>query len=630
MIPWSTLFALLAVALAVFCFLPPLPSPPHPPRLASFARRGTPLDKAGPVLASRVEHLQLDGLTIVPITRLPRLKTRFLIPYTAYKLHLSLDITASELVFPLLHVKHALVRGRDLGNEPVELSTQGVDIEMRGSIGLRFEVALEGQAGKRWSWSGKRAGRVELAMQGAAFDMSGQLVVAPRTTEGGFEPGVAKTALSPRLALVSSSLSTGFISLLSLTPSFVPLPDSIAGYITTTVVPLFRNATPARWLTGKLAVVLLRDVLEGHVVDELLGDLAGFARQFVDTSAFEAITAEERDDVLAAAFADGAASLSQPAPHDPPATETPPAFLRLTVILRGPILLNDLTLPSSTPDRFLPIFSRATSTSSDGSPTTQRKGLRHTLLSSPLFNQLTTGPPAVSLGTSAFDRLSFSAARVVLTPPSPSSDGARELHLEVDALDAVLTTQFRLDAELRRAPALLAGGREWVETGSVSTLVSSVALPPPSSSSSTSSASKPAKPAEPLRVVLPLSFTSSTGQVRVLGRPSASFAANVARPGGVRLEGSFARVEPQLRLETRLGKVVGERVVNALLEAVQGLVAPLAVPLASFFVADLAAARLQRALDDVCTRVRDEGGIEWTLPVLAENAGGAGAAAGGG
>ena len=61
-----------------------------------------------------------------------------------------------------------------------------------------------------------------------------------------------------------------------------------------------------------------------------------------------------------------------------------------------------------------------------------------------------------------------------------------------------------------------------------------------------------------------LTESGSTSSSRRKGRSRGNTAGR-----GIRLEGAFGTVAPRIKLESRLGKLLGERVVNALLESVQ-------------------------------------------------------------
>ncbi|GAA5914473.1 hypothetical protein JCM6882_003030 [Rhodosporidiobolus microsporus] len=590
-VPWSTLFTLLAVALAVFVFLPSPPSPPRP-------LRGAPYTSPGPVLASRIEALNLDGLTIIPSTLLPRIKGRWPVPFTSRTLLLALEITTSETVLQRCRVDSTTVQSRDVIRVPVNIQAEGVEVEVQASARLRFELAVEkpdtsGRPQKTWSWRASSSGRTEVALSGASLSASAQVVEGPKRRRQAGVDAESETALSPRLSLLSSSFIPGNISYLRLSPSFASfLPTAISNYLFSTIVPSMRNTALTASLTSHLVAFLLDELVDSTLADELLGDLRDFLSKHMDGDTYGALTEEERDAILSDFFAAPA----------PPSSDRSEPYMGFSALLHGPTLLTAFPLPSP-PSTFLPIFSRSPS---------QRGGLRHAVLSSPLLNQVSTGPPVVDLGVSVFDRIGFAQARVELAPPSPkqTGEGDRELVLSVEGLEAVLTTNFTIKSQLRTAPSLFLGTQQLTTPGSATTAVST-----PSSLAVSAPAPAVPFPPAPLRIFLPLSFVRDDGRVVLSGRPAPALG---QRDGGVRLEGDFQAVKTRVKLESRLLGKVGERVVNAVLEGVESLLTPIASPLISYFLADLARLRMQKALDDVCGRVRDEGGVEWAAAAKAK------------
>ncbi|GAA5848903.1 hypothetical protein JCM8547_006384 [Rhodosporidiobolus lusitaniae] len=593
-VPWTTLVAFLALVYAAWWALP---NPPSSSSTASpTSRQGAVFAQPGPVLASRITNLKLDGLTAIPVTRLPRLKARLDVPFTSYSVFIALDLQTSETVLRKLRVRSSIVKARDVLRESIEVGAEDVDVDMQASAGARFEVVLErrneGIEVKRvWSWKTASSGRVNVALEGASLSAATQVVAAPKGGAGGDEMGMA-----PRLAFLSASLSPGNCTRLSLSPTFAPcLPSSISIFVFSTLVPSLRNSPPSRFLTSKLVAFLLQELLESRVADDLLSDLSHFIVKHVDGEVYGGMTDDERDEVLSSFFSSSPTPSPLPLPSEP-APSSSSSHLSFSALLHGPTLLTRFPLPQP-PSSALPIFA-----SSSG------RGLRNRVLSSPILNQVTTGPPAVDLGASEFERIGFAAARVELTPPSSEGEGGkgeRDLVLGVTALEAVLTTAFTIRSELRTAPSLLLGDRNLTTPGSTITSVSTSRLP-----------------SQPLRIRLPLLFSPGRGggleegwRIEVLGRPSGSFLEGVGgvREGGIRVEGEFDKLSPRVRMESRLLGRMGERVVNAVLEGVEALITPLTAPLCSFFLADLARLRLQRVLDDVCGRVRDEGGVEWTI-----------------
>jgi len=61
----STLTACVLLALGSYLFLPAVPS--SEPTLRPAQPLDTLFEAPGPVIASRIDHLDLDGLTIIPV-----------------------------------------------------------------------------------------------------------------------------------------------------------------------------------------------------------------------------------------------------------------------------------------------------------------------------------------------------------------------------------------------------------------------------------------------------------------------------------------------------------------------------------------------------------------------------------
>ncbi|BGP41362.1 hypothetical protein JCM10450v2_005403 [Rhodotorula kratochvilovae] len=644
---WGLVLALLALLLAVLVLW--TSSAALEPRPRSAASRGRPIATAGPVLASSLSGLSLDGLTVIPITRLPRLGTRIPLPFSSSTLSISADLTASELVFSHLRVGSVATRGRDVGREPIDLSAKEVDLRMTGSIGLRLTLAIgEKRAGggrdgatartpRTWAW--KPSGRLELALSGASASALVQLVQAREATvevEGdGRHPSAA------RFACVASTFLPGNISLLSLR-GFFPFAflESVVHYL--------RNTALVRIPTQHLVGFLVRKGVEGHIATELLGDLAHFVDKHVYTEGYSSLTRDDRDEILRRFFPLPPSPLSDDAGAATSPSPPPLEPLRFSALFHGSTTLHRLHIPQdsspaaaadnavaprSNGETPVALFSRLDAT-----------GLRYTLLSSPLINQITRGPPTATFGPGTFERLAWSEARIELAPSpvqllegsATGPAGERELVLTVHGLDAELSLAFRLGAELRSAPSLLAG-RKTLEERGVATIrigerkgggpgVLEERAPDEDDDGEGISIHLPLRWDKTAgRVVLSGSFdadaSSTTGGASTPARHTRSLSARRApAPRKIRLEGAFGTVAPRVKLESRLGKALGEKVVNALLDAVRTHLAALTAPLASYFLADVARQRLQRALDDVAATLQDEGGVLWSAvdpPTLA-------------
>ncbi|GAA5876143.1 hypothetical protein JCM3774_003511 [Rhodotorula dairenensis] len=621
-----------------------------------------PCTVAGPVLAARVANLDLSGLTVIPITRLPRLRKWLRIPFTDRTVVVFADLTASELVFRRLKVGSATTSSRDVGRDAIQVTAHHVEVDLTGSIGVRAGYYLEGQDERRGR-AVRASGRVHVALTEASSRIVSRLV-----SRAG--PGSSSSEAQPGLVCRRVDFHPGTVSLLSLT-GFVPFlrAEALLHYV--------RNSPLVRISTRRFAAFLVQELVHGPVCSDLLSDLEGFVGKHVDLDTFAGIDDRDRDRALARFFHDSV----HPPHHDSEehtstteftTTSAPasPTALRLHALILGPIRLHSLSLPSSAASAenggtvAVPVFARRNQT-----------GLRYSILSSPILNQLTRGPPDVSFGPSTFERLELDEASIELEPHplevleggtnggKASEPGAaavaaagasvgrstRELVLRVHGLAASLSIGFRIGAGLRAAPALVTGMKVLEEKGVAKTEIaerSTLRKPPHSNGDSLPSdgtldvvETTADDEADGIAIRLPLRWDRSSGRVVLTSRhddedalvaESTSSSSSTTAPSprrrqarsrtgggaarGIRLEGALGTVAPRIKLESRLGKLLGERVVNALLEGVQTHLAALTVPLASHFLADLARQRLQRTLDSVNERMATEGGVLWTSP----------------
>lgn len=679
-------------------------------------RAGTPCTTPGPTLAARIANLDLAGLTVIPITRLPRLRKRVRVWHRTVTIYA--DLTASELVFRRLRVGQVTTRSRDVGREPIQVTADGVEIDLTGSIGIRAgfyyedddvknlgEKGAGGHEGRR-GWSCRGSGRVHVALNDASTLVTTRLVRRP------VSPKCEHAESRPGLQCREIEFSPGSISLLSLS-GFVPFLrlEALAHY--------FRNTPLARAATRRFAAFMVTEVLHGPVCSDSLRDLEHFIEKHVDLETWSTVADAERDEVLKRFFNDSVTaghsgetlndgSTAQFTTSTSPTTKS--TSLRLHALIYGSLHLHSFALPVATDGvdadgtTQVPVFARRDQT-----------GLRYSLLSNPILNQLTRGPPDVSFGPSTFEKVAFREASIELepdpievlegnlglasppppaatnsrpsdpassTPAAPARTRARELVLRVNGLVANLSIGFRIGAELRRAPALVSGMRILEEKGVATTEIAEAVtelgrgkrqwaqekrnrtttdeyVDEETEGEREGSLSAAPEAEEGIAIRLPLRWDRTTGRVYLTSRhddDNDDLAVVPDRPGsiaaltnshrrqgsrggpnarGIRLEGTFGTVAPRVRLESRLGKLLGERVVNALLEGVQVRpdsargqqltcfwwltvipeqthLAALTIPLASHFLADLARQRLQRALDSVSERLATEGGVLWT------------------
>ena len=542
-------------------------------------------------------------------TRLPQIRARIPLPLLAKTLVIHADLTASELVFKRLLVGSVATTGRDIGREPVELAAKDLDLDMTGSIGLRLALGLakpgapraQDMAGRSWTW--KPSGRLELALRGAAASVLVQLVQAPEVLEdvevNDSHPSTA------RLACTSSTFLPGTISLLSL-QGFFPF------RFIETITHHLRNTALVRVPTQHLVGFLVRKGVEGRIPTELLGDLAHFVDKHVHTEQYGSITREERDDVLRRFYPTPAPA---PSSSSSSSSTAPPArkHMRFSALFYGETVLHSMSIPASKAAEDATNGDAAASTKKGETPVAlfsrlDATGLRYTLLSSPLLNQVTRGPPKATFGPGTFDRLAWSSAHIELAPApvtlleggaggaAAAGPSERELVLRVHGLDAALTLGFRLAAELRSAPSLLTGRKTLEERGVAVTRIGERALDGTVAGDRRSVVADDDEEmgaGEGISIHLPLRWDKASGRVVLSGSfdaegsagaagetaltgpapsrlsTSGSSRRGAAPPRKIRLEGAFGTVAPRIKLESKLGKALGEKVVNALLDAVQ-------------------------------------------------------------
>ncbi|BGP71403.1 hypothetical protein NBRC10513v2_004772 [Rhodotorula toruloides] len=457
------------------------------------------------------------------------------------------------------------------------------------------------------------------------------------------------------MVCLEARFSPGTLSTLRLS-SFIP-PSSLFSPLSRPLESLLhtlRNTPLIRLPTERLVTFLVTDLMEGHVASDLVGDLGKFVERHVWVEEFGAMGRDERERVLGRFFAGeaegkvggvGFETSARPDSQDADSHKKGESgSLRFHTLFYGPTHLHSLPLSSaSSPTSSNPFTNSSPSSEAAEVPLPifarlNQTGLRSALFSSPLINQLTRGPPAVSLTSSSFERIKLREAGVELVPSarellegSPTGE-ARELVLRVTGLEATLELSFRVGAELRSAPALMSGLKVLEERGTARTEV--VAGRVGGSARAQGVERKDGKEAledeeeeeEGISIHLPLRFSRQEGRVILSSTHSSTSSSSSCSAGrrdkhkGVRLEGSFGTVAPRVRLESRLGKALGEKVVNALLDGVkeQTHLAALTAPLASYFLADLVRERMQRALDYVCEKVGTEGGVVWSVPARKE------------
>lgn len=515
---------------------------------------------------------------------------------------------------------------------------------------------------------------MKMACRDSSARVVSQLVVGHHPRKGPREPDDPP---QPRLACLEARFSPGTLSTLRLS-SFIASASPLSFFSgpLEAVLNSLRNTPLVRLPTERLVTFLVTELIEGHIATDLVGDLGTFVKNHVKGEEYAKLGGDERERVVRRFFEGedrGGGALSFETTTRPHVadqeTATAEASLRFHTLFYGPTHLHSLPLSSASANNSNPA-SAATSFSSEVPlpifARLNQTGLRSALFSSPLINQLTRGPPAVSLTSSSFERISLREAGVELVPhprellegageADGEGGGSRELVLRVTGLEATLELSFRVGAELRSAPALVSGLKSLEERGTARTEV----VAGRSSSrgverkgerrgageDDAAEADEDEEEDEGISIHLPLRFDRQEGRVVLSAQHSTASPSTTRarkrrdRPKGVRLEGSFGTVAPRVKLESRLGKALGEKVVNALLDGVkvrrplrrsprteadrptparQTHLAALTAPLASYFLADLVRERMQRALDDVSEKMRTEGGVVWSVAAASE------------
>ncbi|GAA5871057.1 hypothetical protein JCM1840_007580 [Sporobolomyces johnsonii] len=599
-IPWGSLLVLALLAVSVFVLLP---APPHKPSPtpASSSARGVPYETPGPILASRIDSLNLDGLTIIPVTHVPSIKGTLQLPFIPYDVRLFLDISTSELVFSRFRVRTASFRAKDATREPMEVQGEDVGVKMKGSVGIRVRVEIErrpesgedrrasnvrNQARIRgWSW--RSSGRVEANVEHASFGMSLQLVRPPSPSD----------ASSPRLSVLSTALSPGLIDSLLL-DGFTPF-----GRPLTVLVPYVRSTPLVNYPVQLVGDYLIREFVEGRPVDELLAGLDSFLGKHVDGEMYGGIVDAEREDELKTPLDAGSLVPPDPSPSAPstplitspapptsthaPSPSTVPSAtpLRFHAHLLGPTHLHSFTLPDLSPELYR----------SDG------RGFRNALQNLNVF----TSEFKLLISRSSLKSITFERASVAFDPPTPGASspprgvGVRggDLVLTVAPFTCTLESSFSLTADVKNPVLSWASGLDAVgEKGTSTTSVLADSLE--------------------IRLRLSKAHSGRRGSPIVLGVEE-----DAAAPGGGGVRGKkegkavriskFTSVESRVELRSKLGKMLGDKVVNRLLEALKTQLAQAASLLIAHFLADLACDRLQEVLDEVDEKLRIEGGVEW-------------------
>lgn len=551
-----------------------------------------PYDSPGPVIASLIEHLDLDGLTIIPVTQLPPLKLYVPIPFSQSVLKCQIDISSSEMAFAKLRVASASFTARDTNRDPFEVNASGLEVKMKGNTGMRLRIKLEPRRptertgsesderqAKEWSW--RTSGRTEVELHDALLQLKLQL---SKSTNG-----------TPRLAVLTTTLSPGVIDSLHLR-GFQPF-----GKLVTYLVPYIRHTPLVSYPVGLLGDYLIREAVEGKPFDELLAKFANFASKHVDGDTYGGIVDDERQrdlhtpldptSLIPPSTSSIPSSVSTSSPSIDQTTERSSTSaistsFRFHAHLLGPTRLHSFRLPDFAPELYR----------SDG------KGLRNTLQSLNLL----TSEFKLLISQSSLESITFEKASVAFDPP-PNSPGIKggDLVITVAPLSCTLVSSFSLTADVKNPLLSWASGVERLgEKGTSTTTVHSKTLQ--------------------IRLTLSKAKSGREGAPIVLGveEEVAALGVNGGREGNKALSISdFTSIESRVELGSKLGKKLGEKVVNKLLEGLKNQLAQAASLIIAHFLVDLARDRLQQVLDQVDEKLRIEGGVEWgkdigpTIPV---------------
>ncbi|GAA5848316.1 hypothetical protein JCM3766R1_004660 [Sporobolomyces carnicolor] len=572
-------------------------------------------DAPGPVIASTVANLDLDGLTIIPVTHLPRLRWRVAVPFTQSHVACSVEISSSEMSFGRLRVDTASCRARDTFRDPIDVSADGISVEMKGNTGVRVRLEWittvaepattptttttttttdeeKKKKRKKREWTWRTSGRTAVKLDDASLKLRLRLTKSRCPT-----PSSEGEGDKPHVEVISTELKPGMIRSLHL-DGFEPW----IGRLVTFVVPYIRSTLLVSYPVAVAGDYLIREAVEGRPVDELLGQFAHFATKHVDGELYGAIVDDERDDDLStpldatllvppprSSFSNSTRDDDEHAPPPPSRTATATATrstpFRFHAHLLGPTRLHSFRLPDFAPE----LYRR------DG------KGLRNTLQSL----NLVTSEFKLLISRSVLESITFSSASVAFDPPREDDDETRrggvrggELVVTVSPLACTLASSFSLTAGVKNPIVSWASGFDQVgERGTSRTTVRS----------------------ESLQIRLRLTkrrhaSASTKGAPIVLGVERDALGVNGGRDSAAAKALSmsdFSSIESRVDLESKLGRKLGEKVVNKLLESLKTQLAQAASLIIAHFLVDLARDRLQQVLDEVDEKLRVEGGVEW-------------------
>ncbi|KAL8286917.1 hypothetical protein RQP46_003923 [Phenoliferia psychrophenolica] len=422
------------------------------------SNRGERISTPGPIIAAISQGVELDGLTIIPLVRLPPIKFHFAIPLTSRRVHVRISPSASEVVFKTLRIASFSTRALDACRDPIEVKVAGVDTDFSGSFSIKASLRIEGGEGTKDGWSCQwlGSGRVAARLTDSRLSLNAQLV-----QKGGTGPPKVEV-LSTRIdeGVVHEAVITGF---------------GVWGRVATTAIPFVKGTVFVRWPTKILGDYLSREILESPLVDSILADIFNVASEHVDMETYEALIDDERQDEIATPLdpkihdppsshspspPSPSPSTSSIPPPDPSQPETapplappppPPAQFRLHAHLVGPTRLHTFPLPDFSPELYRP------------------GGTRSKLQSLNLL----TSELQLNLTDIALARLTFARGSLAFDPPSNSTSGlgGGDVIVSVEDLTVLMAGDFVLGADTSSVVAWTTGIKRLKSSGTSTTTV---------------------------------------------------------------------------------------------------------------------------------------------------------------
>lgn len=432
-----------------------------------------------PGFLAAISSAETNPLSLTLSVHLPPIKLSFnvpLLPGPKRKIRILVHTTVSELVFKTLEISSACCRAIDVGRKPISVKASGVRADFKGSFGVQATITLEpiqpapsGDAktsvtpSRQWKWKG--SGRVDAEIDKSAMDLDLLFVQGRKSRNRQTSDSKVdlkgnerdqneekKPIAAARLAVLSSSFDEGLIHRANI-QGF-----GIWGSITTKALPWVRGTVLVRWPVKVVGDFLVREIVEGGVLDVMLKDAWATGGQHVDIDTYSSILDADRDTEIdapldASRLAPPSAASSSPSPKPNPvdtevaAPENPIATaFRLHSNLIGPTKLQNFPLPDFEPPLYRPGGTRAALQS---------------------FNLLTS-ELQLKFYDSAFQSITFDRAALAFDPSRP---GAGDLVVTVDQLVVILAGKFKVHTDLTSLVAWTTGMKRIGQRGSSTTTV---------------------------------------------------------------------------------------------------------------------------------------------------------------